>query len=177
MNMKEIADRESLLRSHYINFLQLMEQLSDEQLHQPMESGKWSPAQTLGHVNKSTLLSVSYLLKQLNGQKELERHKLSNKIKQYLLLRALRSDKKYKAPKAVAEIPAAISMEQLRDEVATINEQLDQVKELWSEALLGRNVYRHPIAGPLNLAGFYDFLLEHLRHHRRQVEQFVAATV
>ena len=177
MKLEDIKHEEAKLRSAYSSFLEQLEGFDNHRLYTPMEPDKCNAVQTLAHVNKATLLSLSYALKKLDGTKELTTTRLSNKIKQFLLLRALRSDKKYKAPAAVAEFASDIPIVELRNEVESIFRELYTLKALWSEELLGKAVYRHPIAGPLDLRGFYSFLLEHLLHHRRQVEHFLRKAV
>ena len=177
MSITKLEQLEKDLLSSYSQTMDLIRSFDSQQLNQPMATGKWSPAQTMAHVNLATSLSSSYFLKKMNGQKELKKAGLASKIKGRLLISALKSDKKYKAPDAAAQVPEHVSIEALEEENSKIVASITALRENWSAEIMDKLVYTHPIAGPISLTAFYRFLIEHIGHHFRQMEQFKVKSV
>lgn len=145
-----------------------LEGLDEELLNRPAATGKWSINQIVAHLIQVEQLTNSYIQRKVQ-EKELESASLAHSIKSILLRVALHSGMKFKAPAAVAKVPAYASLNSLRIQWDAARYQLeDTLTELPSDQL-GKCLFRHPYAGMLTINQTLDFLQDHFTHHARQI--------
>ena len=148
------------------NRIMLIEQFSkinDQTL--PSEE-KWNAYQIAQHcykVERTTLKSIE------SFNKKRSKFKLLNLIRGIILLRALKSDKKYVAPSKSVEPEIEINVEQLYKDWRSLDIVWKNVINLF-QTQSKVVIFFHPIAGKLNLKYTLLFILFHLDHHLRQVK-------
>lgn len=162
------------LETQRANLLKLVAPLSSEQLTAHPE-GKWSIAQILSHLIASEQLSVKYLNKKILGINESPQTGIREELVMIMLTISQRFPFRFKAPKVVVEN-------------TTPYQTLDQFKKAWEKtrgemhALLSRfnhdqlkrKVYKHPIAGMLNIQQAVQFFQEHITHHTPQIKNLLS---
>lgn len=148
--------------------------LSSEALNRKPGAGGWSAAQVLAHVIQAERLSLQYLRKKTQKPELIPRSGVIAAIKSRALGLFLRLPFKVSAPPRTAEVPESA---ELRD----LEQDWDRVRSGWRDFLrdfppeLARKaIYKHPVAGRLNLEQTLRFLIDHLRRHAGQIERVLA---
>jgi uncharacterized damage-inducible protein DinB len=148
--------------------------LSTDQLnaHPP---GKWSIAQVLSHIIASEQLSVRYINKKYLGINESPNTGLREDIKMIVLIISQRLPFKFKAPNVVVEKTTAYqSAEELKQVWDKTREEMKEMLKHFKEEDLKRRIYKHPIAGMLNITQAVRFFLEHIIHHTPQITRLLS---
>jgi uncharacterized damage-inducible protein DinB len=155
------------------NLLSLIASLSSEELNAHPE-GKWSVAQILSHLIASEHLSVNYLNKKILGINDAPNTGLTEELKMITLIISQRLPLKFKAPKVLAENTTTYQTnEQLREVWVKARGELKVVLTRFNDDQLKRKVYKHPIAGMLNINQALRFFQEHINHHTPQIKNLL----
>jgi uncharacterized damage-inducible protein DinB len=155
------------------NLLSLIAPLSNEELNAHPVS-KWSVAQILSHLIASERLSVNYLNKKILGINDAPNTGLTEELKMITLIISQRLPLKFKAPKVLAENTTTYQTnEQLREAWVKIRGELKVVLTRFNDDQLKRKVYKHPIAGMLNITQALRFFQEHINHHTPQIKNLL----
>lgn len=173
MNPSLLLSFESL-EVQRIKILELISTLSDDQLNAHSE-GKWSIAQILSHIIASEQLSVNYINKKILGIKESSDTGLFEELKMIALILSQRLPfLKFKAPNTVVEKTISYdTTNTLHEAWQKTRNELKKVLVLFDEDQLNRKVYRHPIAGIINIKQAMRFFSEHILHHSPQIKKLV----
>lgn len=163
------------LETQRAKLLSLIAPLSNEQLNAHPE-GKWSIAQVLSHLIASEHLSVNYLNKKMQGIKDIPNTGLKEELVMATLIVSQRLPfVKFKAPKVVAENTHVYkTAEQLREAWDKGRIELKEVLARFEEDQLRKKIYKHPIAGKLNIQQTLRFFQEHIIHHTPQVKKLLS---
>lgn len=144
--------------------------LTDDEFNLSTTEGKWSIGQILYHIILVERITVISLQKNIKNLSTLEEASTKNVLSSQLLKRALRSDRKFKAPDIAAKVPEKASLSELSTKWEKIRIDLTSLLEIFPQEDENKLVYDHPYAGKLNIIQTLDFLVEHLQHHKRQIE-------
>jgi uncharacterized damage-inducible protein DinB len=156
------------------NLLKLISSLSGEQLNAHPE-GKWSIAQILSHIIASEHLSVRYINKKILGINESPPTGLKEEAVMILLAVSQRFPFRFRAPKVVVENTTPYqSVEQLKDAWEKGRMEMLEILSRFQEDQLKRKVYKHPIAGMLNIRQAVQFFHEHITHHTPQIKKLLS---
>ncbi len=153
--------------------LQGLKQISAEVLQKhPLE--KWSIAQILAHLIASEQLSVAYLNKKVLGIETTQNTGLVEEIKMITLMISQRLPFKFKAPRMVVDkTPAYDTMDQIILAWDNARIELKAVLEKFQDNQMKRKIYKHPVAGMLNIRQALRFFGEHITHHTPQVKNLL----
>lgn len=147
--------------------------LSTEQLN-AHPKGKWSIAQVLSHLISSERLSVNYMNKKILGIQEAPDSGLADACKTILLIVSQRLPLKFKAPKVLVEKTVQYqSALQLIEAWEKTRHELKEVLARLNDDQLKRKIYRHPLAGMLNIQQALRFFREHIIHHTPQIKNLL----
>ncbi|WP_299990639.1 DinB family protein [uncultured Pontibacter sp.] len=147
-----------------------LEGLDEELLNRPAATGKWSINQIVAHLIQVEQLTNSYIQRKVQ-EEELESASLAHTLRSLLLRVALHSGMKFKAPAAVAKVPAHASLNSLRIQWDAARYQLEDTLTELPRPLLDKCVFRHPYAGMLTITQTLAFLQDHFDHHARQISR------
>ena len=82
---------------------------------------------------------------------------------------------RFKAPKVVVENTTTYqTVDQLKEEWEKIRGEMHELLSRFTDAQLKRKVYKHPIAGMLNILQAVQFFQEHITHHTPQVKYLLS---
>ena len=144
--------------------------LSHERLNSHPE-GKWSINQIIAHLITAERLSVNYLNKKMQGINEAKDSGLVEELKMILLIVSQRLPLKFKAPKVVVDQTVKeTDIHNLIREWDKVRAALKNILEGMEDHHVKRKIYRHVVAGMLNIQQALKFLYEHVRHHTPQVK-------
>lgn len=153
------------------DYLALIESWPVERLsHQP--EGGWSALQVTEHLIASEYGTLQYLQKKtLAPVDSLEMSDEATAEASRKLNLALKSDLKWKAPGVLAPPSGKHGLE-------TLIHQWDDLRKGWERLLNGidegylhRQVFRHPVAGRLDLLQTLSFVEHHIHHHVHQIKR------
>ncbi len=135
---------------------------------------RWSAIEVLFHLYTSESLSLKYLKKKTQAPvDQLKKSGWKTGFRKALLRMYLGSPFKFKAPKMVSltndkETP---TFEALRDDYFVLRTKMEQFFDEMDPAMEDREIYRHPVAGRMNLGGMLSFMEKHMLRHEKQIDK------
>ena len=137
--------------------------------------GGWSIQQVIQHLALSEQLSLAYLKKKTLDLQRIPRRDIWYPWRKLALKAYLRSPLRYKAPGLVTEdkFPSEESMTQTVERLKANQTDLKAMVGGLPTEVIRMMVYRHPIAGRMDLDGMFLFFIEHIRHHQRQIQRIL----
>lgn len=151
--------------------LAALEGVDEGVLRRPRDDGGWSILQILGHLALAEQHTLSYIRKKVQDPSALPRAGALSFWRMAVVVVALRSPYRAKAPERTAHPEAGTTL-------AAVRERWDAVRQDWQElidtcppSLADRAVFRHPRVGLVSLAHTLAFLQAHQSHHRRQIQR------
>ncbi len=152
-------------------------QYAPEALNQAPAPGGWSAMQALHHLLLSERYSLQYCEKKLSHRPKLPRAGVLAWWRVQYVRFYLLSPIKVKAP-AMIDTPALPATDTLPSVAAQYRAQraamatfLDNLPAEYAD----KEVYRHPFAGRMSVAGMLSFFGAHFTHHRRQLYRALRA--
>ncbi|MCK6616883.1 MAG: DinB family protein [Cyclobacteriaceae bacterium] len=145
--------------------------VTGEDWHQSPGSGKWSMAQVFTHLVTSEKLSLGYMKKKAQGIEQAGNSGFTQSVKMLILIISQRLPMlKFKAPKVVIEnTPPAMGRQELFATWEKSRLELKSFLEGVSDAHVRKLIYKHPVAGRLDVSQALVFFSEHIHHHRPQL--------
>jgi uncharacterized damage-inducible protein DinB len=147
--------------------------LAVEKLNQQPTNG-WSINQVIAHLIAAERLSVLYLRKKIQAINEVENTGLIEELKMIVIILSQRLPFKFKAPKTVVEnTKSSTSIHQLEQEWNAVRNELKIVLEKFNDDQIKRKIYKHVVAGKLNIQQTLLFFREHIIHHQQQIKRLL----
>ena len=169
----EIEKHFSRIEAEREELLALASKIDPEVFLTPPRAGKWPPSQVLLHLVTAEDLSVKYLEKKTLGLKSLGNSGLFGTVRSGLLKIFQRLPLKYKTSRRMLELlPEPAPIAEVARRWDAVRKALRNVLERFGEGDEKKKVFRHPIAGRLNILQTMSFFNEHMKHHLPQIERF-----
>jgi hypothetical protein len=150
-----------------------LKNLSTEKLNY-QSNGRWSINHIIAHLITAERLSLTYLTKKIQAIDEVEDTGAIEELKMIVLIISQRLPFKFKAPKIVVEnTPAISNINELEQEWQQVRNELKNLLEKIKDEQIKRKVYKHIIAGKLNIQHALIFLGEHIIHHQPQINRLL----
>lgn len=138
--------------------------------HKPT-SERWSVNQILIHLLTSEQMTLAYLKKKSLGVDQVRDSGPIESLKILLLILSQRLPMKFKAPGVlVAHTPATVPLAILAPQWETLRREMQDFLETIRDEHLNRLIYKHPVAGRLDVIQCLSFMREHFRHHLSQIK-------
>lgn len=157
------AQKAALLRS--------LASLDAETLNRKPDPSSWSILQVIAHLTKSEGGTLQYVKKKTQDPGALPRAGIAPWFRITALVVGIHSPFKFKAPKAVADVPETSDFQAASLAWAEVREDWREFVEAFPPALQDKAIFRHPFVGLLGPAQTMIFLNEHLGNHARQIER------
>lgn len=159
------------LESARKNFEHQFSSVSDDDWNFSPRPGKWSIAQVFTHLVTSENLSLGYMKKKAQGIEQAGSSGLPEAVKMIVLIISQRLPMlKFKAPKVVIDhTPPAMGRQELFAAWEKSRLELKHFLEGITDAHVRKLIYKHPVAGRLDVRQALVFFGEHIRHHRPQL--------
>jgi uncharacterized damage-inducible protein DinB len=152
----------------------LLKNLPEEKLAASPYPGKWSISQIVTHLVTSEKLSLAYMKKKSLGIDGVKNSGITETLRLWLLIISQRIPVKYKAPKVVTEnTPPAMPLTALVEEWSALRNELKQFLERIEDRHVRKVLYKHPLAGRLDVRQAMIFFREHINHHKPQIERLL----
>jgi hypothetical protein len=171
---KNVAKLFQKLETSRLTILSLTEGFSEQQLNFKPSPQEWSMAQVIKHLVMTETQILQYV------QRRMEKGGLYDadfkSWMRYMLVKlALRYRKKIKAPKQVAQPPDQLNPSQVKQEWEQLRQQWQKTLAGLPPEMVGKNVFRHPLAGDMSIGHTLGFMEEHVRHHMAQIRRIRAS--
>jgi len=165
---KRIKNKFERLEDSRKALIRTIDSVDESVLNKSPRPGKWSVNQIIYHLQKSEYASYNYVTKKLQSD-DLTRNGYKSKMASLILKIAFILPLKYKAPKAISNVPENLDFNDLSNMWEKNRSALWELICSLPEETAHRNIYRHPYAGRLNLLQMLTFFQDHFDRHRRQV--------
>lgn len=175
--MANLTERITTLEKHRKDLLASLQGFSDEELNRKPNENSWSAIQTLHHLIIAERGTLAYLEKKIPDVVAIKKTGFGNSLR-YFVLQAFFYIPflKIKAPKVVADVPThSISLAETIKEWDAIRVKLIALCNDISVNDLDKELFKHPLAGKLNIYQMLGFLDEHLMRHAGQALRAVKA--
>jgi uncharacterized damage-inducible protein DinB len=172
MNIELIKQIKEIDRVHD-NYLSQARHLSHEQFNRKPAADQWSLAQVLYHLWNASNFTQSFMEKRIAEKKVTQAAGLKSAVKSIILQIALAAPVKFKAPRAVSEIPAEMSFAELENNFKKTAENFERMMQQFPKEYEDKEIFKHPRTGYINAAQTFRFLKAHALHHQPQIEALV----
>jgi len=162
------------LKNNYTNLLELVSILNVNQLNNNLEADKWSCGQIMEHLQMSFGFTMLYLNKKISQPELIPVAGFKSTLRYWLIKFVLNSPIKVKAPKGVDNVPEVTTIEQINQGVNKNLRALEEFINRYPFELNQKAIFKHPLAGRINLYQTIQFLNDHLMHHDRQIRQIIS---
>lgn len=166
-----LTKRKHQLEEDLDSLLARLTAYSDETLNKSPEEGAWSAMQTLHHMSLAESLSLKYVQKKLSYNPELKKTNLLTHLRRLSMYVSFWIPVKIKAPAAISG-EALPKESKLNDLITAWKEQRAATwvyLESLPDHLFQVEIYKHPFAGRLDLAGMLVFYQAHFDRHKKQI--------
>jgi uncharacterized damage-inducible protein DinB len=135
---------------------------------------QWSIHQILAHLVTAESLTNQYIAKKIQGIDQAGNTGFYEELKMIVLKISQRLPFKFRAPPVVVKFtPSYTGIEELITEWDKTRAIFKQLLEQIGEDQLKRKIYKHVVAGRLNIVHAVLFLREHVTHHLPQVNNLL----
>ena len=151
-----------------------VQRMSEEDFTRQPAPNQWSMSQVLAHLQTSEMLSTLYMLKKFQGIETYSDTGIQHELLMLLVKLSQRLPLRYKAPTVVAsKTPSYNTKQELIANWQKSREALRSLLEKFQDHQLKKKVYRHPVAGLINIQHALIFFHEHLIHHTPQIKRLL----
>jgi len=171
--LAKLKARFRLLEDLKMETIQKVSNLAIEKYHYKLSDNDWSIIQVLNHIIDVERGTCGYVFNKLTSEKELPPIKFKNKIASFVLNKKLKSNEKFKAPEIVSNPSNNETFEQVLEKWNETRFNWQELIETFPRDLSKKAVFRHPLAGNLNITQTLEFMVNHLNHHQVQIENLV----
>ncbi len=144
--------------------------LSYEQLNKKPDSGGWSINEVIHHIKGVEAGTILYIQKKLQTPEESKNSGIKSWYRASLLRYALRSKRKFRAPKVLTEPDGPYEVDQLFKDWQASRDQLRKVFENVPAEHKNRELFKHPVVGYINLKQTLGFMADHMQRHLEQIQ-------
>lgn len=132
---------------------------------------KWSVNQNVLHLIEAESASLAYMKKKLSFGSDLPKAGFQSKMRRLALRVVFALPLKYKAPKILGVMPDDLSFDDLKKRWVALRIEYKSFLAGMSESIIEAELWRHQIAGKMNILQMIDFFEDHVNRHRGQIER------
>ena len=168
-NLAGVRARMEQLQADRLALLDAVKGVGEHSLKRPRDDGGWSVLQVLNHVALAEQHTLAYIRKKMQDPSALPRAGAMSFWRMAVVVVALRSPYRAKAPERTAHPDADTTLAAVREHWDGVRRDWQELVDAFPPSLADRAVFRHPRVGMVSLAHTLGFLQAHLDHHRRQI--------
>jgi hypothetical protein len=128
----------------------------------------------VAHLIYAEEISLAYMKKKAQGIDTAGDSGLRESVKMFVLKVSQRLPLKFKAPQVLAQSqPEQLSLDELTVRWHVVRSSLHEFTGSLMDSYLKRKIYKHPIAGKLNVVQAIAFMREHVNHHLPQIKRLL----
>lgn len=167
---KKLADLLAQLNAVTQEYEAIVLHLDSAVLNKKTPKGGWSALEIVEHIKNAEFITLNYLDRKTSDFELAPATNLMTYYRYSLLWLALTLPIKFKAPKSLDEPNGPYSASKVIAEWKEQRERLTKFLETYSTQLKGKDVFRHPRAGRMNLNLMLQFMIVHAQRHLKQLK-------
>lgn len=167
---KKFEKRFNRLQDLFGEYEKEMKNISYDQANKKPENGGWSMAEVVYHMSHTEKSIIQYIQKKLIKPEESKSAGLKSWYRSSLLSYALKSKRKFRAPKVLDDPKGPYEPSALFSEWKIIRATLHQTISSVSAADVNRQLFKHPVVGKINLHQTLGFMGHHMVRHLKQMK-------
>lgn len=148
-----------------------LKNISNDQANKNPEGGGWSTVEVIYHLSYAEKSIIQYIQKKLINPVESKKAGLKSFYRASLLRYALRSSRKFRAPKVLDDPKGPYEKEKLLSEWKITRATLMQTFSNVPVEHINRQLFKHPVVGKINLKQTLGFMGDHMQRHLEQVRR------
>ena len=176
MDSKIESEFNKLEKSRFQLFAKLDEKEEPELNYHP-DKNKWSVIQVLNHLIITEQLSIKYINKKLTYRTNIKNTGLGAVIRFFVLKLMLQTPLRFKAPEIVSEAPDNGDFNYIKSQWDQTRKELRKLLDDLPEEFLNKNIFKHAIAGKMNIYQTLGFMEEHFKHHLKQIDRIAKSFI
>ena len=145
--------------------------LSDGQLNQTPGIGGWSINQVIHHISGAESGIRLQIQKKLINPAENKKAGIKSTYRSALLKYALRSKRKFRAPKILTEPTGPYKADELFSQWKQTRKELENLLDSIPAEHKNRQLFKHPVVGKINLKQTLGFMADHMQRHLEQIQR------
>ncbi len=157
------------LTDHWSLQLSAISTLSPEQFIQAPAEGKWSVGQVMWHLYNAERGSLAYIKKKCQYPDQLQSADFAARKNAWMVKTYLKFPIPVKAPAAAGVPPEQVSLEEINKKWQRSRAALSDFINTTDPVILAKQVYKHPLAGRMDMAGALGFFDQHQKRHNKQI--------
>lgn len=157
------------------NLFSDLKQYSDEVLNKKPKPEAWSVAEVIAHVMTAEGYSLKYLQKKVQNTSESGNEGLKHKWRWLLVQAVFTFDIKFKAPEIVEPKIGFVTLADLENNWSNTRSETAKILNNLSDAEVNKTLWKHAVAGKMNLHHMVQFFGVHYNRHKIQIDRTLAA--
>jgi hypothetical protein len=150
---------------------------SQETLLLPEKKGAWSVLECLHHLYITEWGTYTYIRKKTQKPELIPTTTTSAALKLLALRYTFGTPIKFKAPAVLPKTPADATLDSVNKDWSEVRMSLSALMHELPEDLQEKGIFKHPLAGRINMTQTLDFINFHFDRHERQVCRVLKAVV
>ena len=131
----------------------------------------WSVVEILDHLMLAEEFSLKYLQKKVLDTSTAKEENLKVKWRWFLVKLVFAFNINFKAPQVVVPTIGAATLAEMETRWNAIRVQIIQLLQSLKDEDANKDLWKHAIAGKMNLYHMVEFLGMHLNRHKKQIER------
>jgi uncharacterized damage-inducible protein DinB len=144
---------------------------SDEVINKKPSPEKWSVAEVIAHVMTAEEYSLKYLQKKVLDTSQEKSETFKNKWRWLLVQTVFTFDIKFKAPEIVEPKIGYTTLADLETNWANNRSETIKVITTLTDEEVNKTLWKHAVAGKMNLHHMVQFFGVHYNRHKKQIER------
>ena len=159
------------LENSRLQLLAELEKRDDKELNFHPGKDKWSVIQVMHHLIIIEQLSIGYINKKLTYKTNINKSGFGSAIRVFVLTLILKMPFRFKAPKIVSEVPDNSDLNETKNQWDQVRKEMQELFDNLPEDFLNKNIFKHALAGKMNIYQMLSFMEEHFKHHVKQIDR------
>lgn len=160
--------------AHRTEILQILHAINEDEFTAIPIDGGWSVSQVINHLIIAETGTLKYISKKSLGANKLKESGVRNQLNSAALKLALKSKKRFKAPR-ILSTPENTSKEKCLSDWDNCRELFYNFLANLDESVLNKELFKHPVTGYLNANQTIQFITDHADHHAKQINRIITS--
>ncbi len=148
---------------------------SDDVINKKPSPEKWSAAEVIAHLITAEEMSLKYLSKKIRDTSKENSEGFKHKYRWLLVQIVFNFNIKFKAPEIVEPKMGYQSLANLEAKWSDVRNQTLQILQKLNDAEVNKTLWKHALAGKMNLHHMVQFFGVHYNRHKKQIERTLEA--
>lgn len=157
------------MENHREDLYQRLQSYPSEVMNEKVNDDSWSVVQVIDHLILSEQSTIEYLKKKTTGGEPIPSAGPASFFRYHVLKFAMILPIKFRAPRFIGNPDNSATLDQAMSRWKTVRLQLDQLLSTMTAEQINAEVFKHPIAGKMNLKQALKFIQSHVDRHTQQI--------